>query len=476
VQPTLGFFLEALSSYKVRGDEPVISEVVVDSREAISGSLFVALLGERVDGHDYIADAFQRGAVAALVERKVDGVCSAVIDLTGGAGQSSVHWDGELPVCILVEDSVAAMQRAAAKWRAQFDDLKVIGITGSVGKSSTKELTHAVLSQRYRTFKSPGNRNSTLGLPAALFGLRPEHERAVLEMGMYSTGEIAQLCSMTQPDIGVVTIIGPVHLERAGTMETIVAAKTELVEALPKNGTAILNFDDDRVMGMAEHTRASVFTYGLDEKADVWADNIHSMGLGGVRFTLHHGGEALSLSVPMLGRHSVHTALRATAVGLVEKLSWEEIVAGLSEANSEQFRIEAVPGPGASTIIDDTYNSSPDSALAALNLLSELDGRRIAVLGDMLELGSAEHRSHRLIGRRVADVADILVAVGPRARIIADEAIKVGMPAESVFWVEEANEAVPLLEELITDEDMLLIKGSYGMRMDRIVAALGRDA
>ncbi len=397
---------------------------------------------------------------------------ASTIDIAGEGLQAIEKWNGELPVCILVEDSVEAMQKAAALWRAQFD-VEVVGITGSVGKSSTKELTHAVLSQRFNTFKSPGNRNSVLGLPAAIFGLRPEHERAVLEMGMYTPGEINRLCELTRPKTGVITIIGPVHMERAGTMEAIVAAKQELVEALPEDGTAVLNYDDRRVMAMADHTRARIFTYGLDSKADLWADNIHSMGLAGVRFTLHHGDDAMSLGIPMLGRHSVHTALRATAVALLDNLSWEEIAAGLREAGTAQFRIEAVPGPNGSTIIDDTYNSSPDSALAALNLLSELQGRRIAVLGDMLELGAAAEQSHRLIGRRVADVADVLLAVGPRAVLIAEEARKVGMEADSVFWVEEALEAVPALEEIIVEGDMVLIKGSYGMRMDRIVAAIG---
>lgn len=473
MQPSLGYFFEALSNYKRTGHEPVIANVVVDSREAVPGSLFVALTGERVEGANYIVDAFRRGAVAALTERVPEGLESAEVNIASGGEKAIEEWDGSLPIAIVVENSVEAMQKAAALWRSQFD-VEVIGITGSVGKSSTKEMTHAVLSQRFETFKSPGNRNSILGLPAAIFDLRPEHEKAVLEMGMYTTGEIESLCKMAQPKIGVVTIVGPVHMERAGSMEKIVAAKQELVESLPEDGTAVLNYDDQRVMAMAEHTRARVFTYGLDSNADVWANRIHSMGLNGVRFTLHHGNESLSLGIPMLGRHSVHTALRATAVGLIENLSWEEIAAGLSEASTAQFRIEAVPGPRGSTIIDDTYNSSPDSALAALNLLSELDGRRIAVLGDMLELGDAEHQSHRLVGRRTADVADLLVAVGPRALIIAEEAQMVGMPAKAVMWVEEATDAIPILEEVIAEGDMVLVKGSYGMRMDRIVAAIGR--
>ena len=472
--PTLGHFWQALSPYKTTGDEPALSSVVVDSREAGPGSLFVALAGERVNGHEYVQDAFNRGAIAALVERS-PATETATIDFSNGDTSGIAKWDGTLPVCILVKDSISALQDAARLWREQFN-VQVIGITGSVGKSSTKELTYSVLSQRYITFKSPGNRNSIIGLPPALFDLREEHERAILEMGMYSTDEITRLCEITKPIIGVVTMIGPVHLERAGSMETIVAAKRELVEALPKDGVAILNRDDDRVMEMAAYTPARVFTYGLDSRADLWADQIHSMGLSGVRFTLHHRSETVFMSVPMLGRHSVHTALRATAVGLVENLSWEEIATGLSETSLAEFRLVAVSGPHHSVIIDDTYNSSPDSAMAALNLLSELDGRKIAVLGDMLELGQVEEDSHRLIGRRAADIAQILVAIGDRSRIIATEAKKVGMPESNVYWVESSPEAIPILEHMICEQDVILIKGSYGMRMDQIVAALGMNA
>ncbi len=472
MEPTLGHIFEALTNYQATGAEPALISVVVDSREAIRGSLFVALPGEQTNGHEYVGDAFERGAIAALVERAPFSGPVA-IDLRTNSDESITAWDGTLPLLIIVDDSLLAMQEAAHKWRARFD-LKVIGITGSVGKSSTKELATTVLSQRFRTFKSPGNRNSVLGLPPALFDLRSEHERAVLEMGMYTTGEIGRLCEITEPAIGVITMIGPVHLERAKTMETIIAAKQELVEALPANGTAILNRDDDRVMEMAAHSQAQVFTYGLENRADLWADNIQSMGLSGIRFTLHHDQENLTLSVPILGRHSVHTALRATAIGLVEGLSWEEIANGLNETTLAEFRLVAVPGPRHSVIIDDTYNSSPDSALAALNLLAELDGRRIAVLGDMLELGWAEEESHRLVGRRAADVAHILIGVGPRSQTIVEEAYKVGMPEGNVYWVETAIEAIPLLEKQIQKDDTLLIKGSYGMRLDQIVSAIGR--
>lgn len=464
---TLGFFLQALTNQETTGNTPAVSCVVVDSREAVPGSVFVAMPGEQVDGHDYLSEAFANGAIAALIEREQPNF--PTLDLRSQHATPDIH-STTLPICLLVDDSVKAMQNLAQAWRAQFDT-KVIGITGSVGKTSTKELTYSVLSQRFRSLKSPGNRNSILGLPPAMFQMRPEHQIAVFEMGMYTTGEIARLCEIAKPTIGVVTMIGPVHLERAGSMEAIVAAKQELVEALPADGVAILNKDNARTMSMASHTKARVFTYGLNPSADLWADNIESMGLEGVRFTLHQDREVLNVQVPLIGRHSVHTSLRAAAVGLAVGLRWEEIVAGLSSSRV-QLRLVAVTGPNNSTIIDDTYNSSPDSAMAALNLLDDLEGRHVAVMGDMLELGYMEEEGHRLIGRRVADVAQVLVTMGDRARWIAEEALKVGMHSDQVYILDDTQTAVSTLQNLIQAKDVVLVKGSLGMHMSRIVSAL----
>jgi UDP-N-acetylmuramoyl-tripeptide--D-alanyl-D-alanine ligase len=467
LQPDLGHVLQALTNYRPTGKEPVVSSFVVDSREACPGSVFIAFRGENTDGHDFVADAFSRGAIAVLVDRPVGGEWATLDTRTGQEVTLS-----RLPACILVEDAMQALQRIAGDWRSHFNP-RVIAITGSVGKTTTKEVTAAVLSQRFRTLKSEGNQNNEIGLPLTLLNLRAHHERAVLEMGMYAPGEIALLCALAQPVIGVITMIGPVHLARLGSMEAIAAAKRELIEVLPPNGVAVLNRDDPRVMAMASHTQAQIFTYGLDEEADLWADNIESMGLDGVRFTLHHRREALNVRVPLLGRHSVHTALRAAAVGLIEGLRWDEIVSGLGDM-SPQLRLMVIPGPRDSLIIDDTYNSSPDSALAALNLLADLDGRRIAVLGDMLELGDAEAEGHRVVGRRSADVVDALITVGPRARIIGLEALDFGMAGDRVQMVDDVPDAVPLLEALIRPGDTILVKGSLGMRMDRLVTALGR--
>ena len=445
-----------------------LSAVVIDSREARPNSLFVALRGEQQDGHEFVADAFARGAVAALIEREVEAECQ-IVDAQTPLPATSI----QPPFCLMTENSLKALQRLAAFWRARFSP-RVIGVTGSVGKTTTKEMIWSVLRQRFRTLKSWGNYNNEIGLPLTLLYLNPEHERVVLEMGMYALGEIAALAAIAHPHVGVVTNVGPTHLERLGTIERIAQAKSELVEALPsasQGGIAILNRDDPMVRAMAEKTQAQVFYYGLDPACDLWASHVESRGLEGVRFQLHSGRERLHVKIPLLGRHSVHTALAAAAVGLVEGESWEEIVAGLWDV-TEQVRLVAVKGIKSSTIIDDTYNASPASSIAALNLLEELLGRKIAVLGDMLELGDFEEEGHRKVGRRVVDVASILITVGPRGRIIAQEALACGMAEGDVFMVENNEQAIAQLRQIISQGDVVLVKGSRGMKMEEIVAAL----
>ncbi len=439
-----------------------LSQVVVDSRLATPGSLFVALRGERHDGHDYVDDAFARGAVAAIVESERP----AAVDLRAGAELSA---DVSLPVCLLVDDSLRALQRAAAWHRARFD-VRVIGITGSIGKTTTKEFVASVLAQRYRVLKSEGNYNNEIGLPLTLLRLDADHERAVLEMGTYGPGEITLLAEIARPHIGVVTNVGPVHLERMGTVERIAQAKCELPQALPPDGVAVLNGDDPLVRAMADSTSARVFFYGLSPECHLWADEVESRGLEGIRFRFHYRGESLYVSVPLLGRHSVHTALRAAAVGLIEGLSWDEIINGLR--TGEQLRLVVVPGLKGATLLDDTYNSSPDSAIAALNLLDELEGRKIAVLGDMLELGGYEVEGHRRVGRRAMDVVSLLVTVGERGRLIGQGALEYGMPPEQVIQLANNEEAIALLKETLREGDVVLIKGSRGMVMEEIVAAL----
>jgi UDP-N-acetylmuramoyl-tripeptide--D-alanyl-D-alanine ligase len=269
----------------------------------------------------------------------------------------------------------------------------------------------------------------------------------------------------------VVTNIGPTHLERMGTIERIAQAKAELVEALPADGVAILNQDDPYVRPMAQKTGARIFTYGLTAEADLWASDIESEGLEGIRFVLHYLDEAIHAKVPLLGRHSVHTALRATAVGLVEEMTWQEIMMGLQDS-SVQLRLVSAPGINGSTLLDDTYNASPASSIAALNLLDDLTGRRIAVLGDMAELGDQEDEGHRRVGCRAADTVDKLITVGPRSHLIAEEARACGLSPEAITQVETNDQAIAHLRKIIQHGDIVLVKGSRSMAMEEIVAAL----
>ena len=451
------------------GSVPVceITSAVIDSRQATPGSLFVALRGERRDGHDFVPDATTRGAAAVIAERVPD---DAVQTFTIGNLQVCKLANC---FCLIVPNSLTGLQQAAAYWRRQHD-VTVIGITGSVGKSTSKELIATVLSRHYRTLKSEGSYNNEIGLPLTLLHLTSAHERVILEMGMYTLGEIAALAEIALPRIGIVTNVGPTHLERLGTIERIAQAKTELPQALPpaaEGGIAILNADDERVRAMAGQTQARVFTYGLDPQADLWADEIEGEGLKGIRFRLHHGGAMVHARVPLLGRHSVHTALRAAAVGVVDGLSWGEIVAGLQD-ESAQLRLLAVAGPAGSVLLDDTYNASPESCIAALNLLAELDGRKVAVLGDMYELGRFEEEGHQIVGRRARDVGDVLVTVGELGRIIGEEALAAGMTADAVHLVETKADAITLLRAILRDGDKILVKGSRGMAMEEIVSAL----
>ena len=369
-----------------------------------------------------------------------------------------------------MDNTIAALQQIARFWRRKLD-LRVIGITGSVGKSTTKEMIAEVLGTRYRTLRSPGNLNNEIGLPLTILKLGPGYERAVLEMGFYVPGEIQFLCDIALPQIGVVTNIGTVHAERAGSQEAIARGKSELIQALPSDGVAILNFDDPWVRRMEEKAKARVFFYGLSPEANLWADQIEGLGLDGIRFRLHYKGETIHSHVPMIGRHSVHTALRAAAVGLNDGLTWQEIFEGLAQGHA-QLRLVAVRSKTGALILDDTYNASPESMLAALNLLDEMDGRKIAVLGDMLELGPYEKQGHEIVGMRAAQVARILLTLGPRAHMLADAARRGGMKTSHIFEFEQAEPVMDWLNKNLTSNDAVLIKGSHGLRMDRITAAL----
>ncbi len=459
-----------------------VTATTVNSRSSEPGSLFIALQGERTDGHLYLRDAFSRGAAVAIAEPRSLELCEQATfvmpdgTLRDAAGQATDR--AALPLIFIVSDSLAGLQRLAGAWRQGLSAV-AIGITGSVGKTTTKEIVANVLAQRYTTLRSEGNLNNEIGLPLTLLRLTPEHQRIVLEMGMYALGEISHLCELARPRVGIVTNVGPTHLERLGTIERIALAKSELPQALPpadEGGVAILNADDKLVLAMAGLTRARVFTYGLNPDSHLWADEIESQGLDGIRFQCHYANKAFHVRLPMLGRHSVHTALRGAAVGLAEGMGWAEIIAGLQELRG-QLRLMVAPGLRDTTLIDDTYNASPDSMLAALNLLEEIANgshRPVAVLGDMYELGSYEETGHRLVGGRAAQVVSKLVTVGERARWIAEEALACGMSVADVHPVAHNTDAIAVLQGLMRPGDVILVKGSRSAALETIVDALSR--
>jgi UDP-N-acetylmuramoyl-tripeptide--D-alanyl-D-alanine ligase len=467
---TLAELIEALTGSRPAWAHQIITDASVDSRQVIPGSLFVALPGERVDGHDFVDQAFSRGACFALVQREIPGE-HTILDLRG-IPLPEVPLNCEPPVLLRVADSLQALQQIARFWRSRLN-LRVVGITGSVGKSTSKELIATVLEQRFSTLKNPGNLNNEIGLPLTILRLSEGHQRAVLEMGFYVLGEIKFLCEIAKPQVGVITNVGTVHAERAGSQEAIARGKAELVQALPADpeGVAVLNYDDPWVRGMAEWTQARVLFYGLSPDADLWADQIEGLGLEGIRFRLHYRREILHLRVPLIGRHSVHTALRATAVGLAEGLNWQEIFTGLRSGHT-QLRLVAVRSERGALLLDDTYNASPQSMLAALNLLDEMDGRKVAVLGDMLELGRYEEQGHEMVGRRAAEVANELITIGVRGRMIAAAACRMGFRSQHITELDDSDQAIEFLQERLQENDVVLIKGSRGMRMDRIVATL----
>lgn len=449
----------------VRGDiapDTVFSAIQRDARQAKPGDLFIALRGERFDGHDFVADAASAGATAAMVSRT----------------WADDHLDAPLPL-LVVDDPLITLQQYAAWWRNRLPDLLVVGITGSVGKTSTKETVATVLQRAGETYRSPGNLNSEIGLPLSLLEVKPENYAAVLEMGgAYAFGEIRLLCEIARPRIGVVTNIHPVHLERMGSIEAIAETKAELVDAIPEDGWAILNGDDPRVRAMAGRCKGKVLFFGLNEGNDVRASGVESDGLEGTSFWLHLDGEENRVRIPLIGGHAVELALAAIAVGHAAGLDLANMLQGLAEPGV-QVRLLVLEGPNGSQMIDDTYNASTPSVMSALGLLAVMQPRRsIAVLGDMRELGDVTENEHITVGRRAGEVADLVVTYGDLARTIGREALNTdgrydaGPPEVVSFSLDQRDELIDYLLQELRPGDVVLLKGSRGLQMENIVERL----
>lgn len=438
-----------------------------DSRQIGKGDLFVAIQGAHVDGHSFIPAVAEAGAGGALCTEPASNVPADFLQ-------------------IIVPDVIAALQATARIRTQRQQNTTLIGITGSNGKTSTKEATAAVLKRQAPTLKTFASYNNEIGYPLTLLSLRPEHRYAVLEMGAQWVGELTWLCdTIARPNWAIITNVGAAHLEYFGSQERVVIAKSELVQALAPEGIAILNYDDPNVRGMSAKTAARVLYYGLGEGAEVRGTHISGNTLRGLRFTLSYQGQQVPVQLRLPGNHGVTLALAAAAAGCAAGMQLEDIGAALEDLSATKGRCEIKPGPNGSTLIDDTYNANRQSILAITQAMqsSELapSGKRWAVLGDIFELGLYARAEHRASGEALADIADYLVAIGDAARYYVEGAIRAGMPADHIYYfdadVEDGSQlesakraAAQLLKSNVHPEDLVLLKGSRGMSMESMLS------
>jgi len=430
-----------------------VSEITTDSRQVTAGSLFIAIKGERVDGHDFIEEVFEKGVLCIISEQRLSEAAGAYI---------------------LVESSLQAVKDIAEFYRQQLD-IKVIGITGSVGKTSTKEVIAAVLSEKYRVLKTLGNFNNELGLPLTIFRLREDDEVAVLEMGISDFGEMHRLSKIAKPDICVITNIGECHLECLKDRDGVLKAKSEIFDYLAKTGKVILNGDDDKLATIKEVKGIPVTHFGIETVRAVHATEIKMQGLAGISCELHAENEKVKVLIPIPGYHMVLNALAGAAVGKSLGLSMTEIKSGIEKLESLGGRFHLIE-TGKITIIDDCYNANPTSMKASLDVLKEATHRKIAILGDMFELGENTSYLHETVGVKAAkNKIDLLVCVGDMSKHIAQAAVKAG-GCKEVVALKDLEDLRLHLPKLIRVQDTILVKASHGMHFEHVVAELEKLA
>ena len=415
-----------------------LTAVTTDSRAVVPGCLFAAIPGARVDGHDFIAAAAQKGASCVLCNRLVE---------------------ADVPQ-IIVPDTQLALRHIAAFYRSQFD-FPFVGITGSVGKTTAKEMIASVLSARFRTLKTEKNFNNELGVPLTLFRLREEHQAAVVEMGISGFGEMTRLTDMVHPNIAVFTLIGDSHLEFLGDRAGVLRAKAEILSGMTADGVVIVNGDDDLLRSYDFGCRTVRF--GLGAENDVRAVEERPMGLEGMGCVIAAKGRRIPVTIPAFGRHMVYAALMGAAVGIELGLNDEEIIEGIASYETVGSRGRVIE-TGGFTILDDCYNANPTSCRAALDSLAMIPGRKIAVLGDMLELGESGPALHREVGEYARALGIEVLACGPLSKETAAGACG--------CWYDGPEELIQSLPALVEKGDSILVKASHGMHLERVVEAL----
>jgi len=448
-----------------REPERVAQSYSIDTRTLRAGALFFALQGPNFDGHSFVPQAIRQGAAGAVVER----------------GWAASAPENLFPLLIPVADTVSALQDLGRAVRRKWGG-PLIAVTGSTGKTTTKELISAALGARYVVHKSAENLNNHLGVPLSLLALSPRHEVAVLELGMSHAGEIAHLAAIAEPGVGVVTNVAPAHLEFFESIDAIAAAKRELIENLARPSTAVLNYDDERVRSFRDGFTGRVVTFGFEPGADYRATEFRlgADGAGSVASVFRVRGAEFDVEfrLPLPGRHNVENALAAVTVGRLMGVSTEAIGAALAGFSSLRRRAEVLRLPGSVTLINDCYNSNPRALDQMLDLLRDWPGavRRIAIAGEMLELGPSAPELHRAAGRKCASSGvQWLLAVQGNAEAMVEGAVEAGLPRERARFFGDAGEAGCFGRSILQTQDVVLVKGSRGVHLERAVEELMRD-
>ena len=452
--PTLTFrqIADMVGGEVVQGGDIATQSVVIDSREVKPDSAFFAIRGERLDGHQFLEQALKtaRGAIVSTVPE-------------GIAADRGI---------VRVDDTTAALKALARAIRGHLS-FTLIGITGSAGKTTTKEMIATLVGTEYRTFKSWGNFNNQIGCPLCIDNTPDDAEVVVSEMGMNHKGEIAEMAGLTNPDIGVYTNIAPVHIEFFGTIEKIAEAKRELLENVKPGGSIVVNADNEHVVRIAAEFPGRKVWYGIEHDADYRVVELREHGLLGTSFTLQAEGEKREFRLALPGRHNLENLVAAIATARLLDVSWDSIARGIAQIQPAYHRGVIIPMRGA-TVYDDTYNSNPYALKSALALLvqAEVTGRRIAVIGDMLELGEREMDYHRESGIAIPKEVDVVVGVGRRSQALLEGARSTGRDESSLHHFADAESAGKFLAEFVREGDLVLIKGSRGVGLDRAISIL----
>ena len=453
---TISELVSATNGRLVFGNESdCIIDVVIDSRKANKDNVFVAVIGENLDGHKFMQSAYENG-------------CKTFIK----NASSSIKLNSSDINLIEVEDTQIAVGNIAKYYKEKFD-IPYIGVTGSVGKTTTRDMIYATVSSRFNTLKNEGNLNNHFGVPLTLFNLDESYECAVIEMGMSNFKEIEYLANIVNPKIGVISNIGLSHIENLGSQEGILEAKMEIATNFNENNTLVVNGDDKFLATLKEkNLNYSLKTFGFNKNNDIYCES-YEMNEEDLTFTCYIDGKKEEIFIPTVGEHNIYNAMAAILVGKELNISLDDIKNGLKNFKATKMRLDIIKN-NKMTIINDAYNASPDSMEAAIKILGRYKNRKVAILGDMFEMGEHSEYGHRLVGRYAIDNTDLLVAIGKDAIFMCDEAKSLGFDESNIYYFNTKEEAIENIDTIIKEDDVVLVKASRGMQLEKIVEYLNK--